>query len=431
MSETFAGFRRHDLGGLPVLWAEDPRFKTARVVFQSRRPLDSRAAARSLLPGLLVHGTERDPDRPAVARRMEALYGARVLPSTGKVGEVHQLRLLLDTVAGRFLPGHPDQLGEGLAFLADIAVRPRLEGEGFPAEVFERERRNAADAVRAEIDDRGSHAFQQALRHACAGEPMAIPAHGGLESVLALGPGDPETARRDFLGRGDALVCACGAFDEAELLSAVERFAADLPARRAEAIPGAVAVEPRPVRRVVERVDLQQSKLVMVLRFPPSDDPELWLGRRLLVAMFGGGPSSRLFREVRERRSLAYYAAATADRHKGLLTVQVGLDLAAVEAAEAEIRTQLEALCTGDFGDEELAIARAQLVHAVRSVDDSAASRTQFALDQWGLGTDRTPAGLLAAYESAGRELVLRAGAGIWEDLVYLLAPRETDGGPR
>ena len=74
MPDRFAGFRYADAGGVPVLWAPDDRFKSLRVLMQARRPLDERAAARSLLPSLLLHGTQRDPDRPSIARRMEELY---------------------------------------------------------------------------------------------------------------------------------------------------------------------------------------------------------------------------------------------------------------------------------------------------------------------------------------------------------------------
>ena len=94
MPDLFAGFQRREIRGVPVLWRADHRFKTFRVVFHSRRPLvsESAAAARSLLPSLLLQGTENDPDRPALARRMESLYGASVVPALHKHGECQIFR---------------------------------------------------------------------------------------------------------------------------------------------------------------------------------------------------------------------------------------------------------------------------------------------------------------------------------------------------
>ncbi len=428
VTDEFAGFRRGEIGGVPVLWRPDDRFKTLRVLLEARRPLDQTAAARSILPSLLLHGTERDPDRPALARRMEALYGAMVAPGTQKSGEAHALRLTLDLVAGRFLPGRPPQLEEGLGFLSDYVARPRLEGDGFPAVAFERERRHAVAAVRALIDDRTSWASQRAIVEACAGEPMAILEFGSVEALEALDREAPEAARKDFLRCGALVVVAAGAFDETELRAGLERLLEALPERQPEPLPPPVLVSERPPRRLVERVELQQSKLVLVLRFPAADPSDDWIARRLLIGMFGGGPHSRLFREVREKRSLAYYASASLERHKGLVTVQVGLDEVSAGAAEEEALKQLDALRAGDFTDEELDTARAHFVSAVQSVDDSIGARTEYVARQWELGIDRTPEQLVERYLKTTRADVIAAGEGMWLDYSYLLAPRDGGG---
>lgn len=423
---TFAGFRRADVGGLPVLFAEDARFKTARLVLEFRRPLTAEAAApRAILPGLLLLGTEAHPDRPALARRMDELHGAVVVPGTSKVAETHVLRLVLDAVAGRFLPGAPDQLGEGLALLAEIVARPALAHGAFPADRFERERRQQLDAIRAERDDPGRHALSEAVRQACAGEPMAVPEHGGAEAVAALDARMPVAALADFQERGDAVLCACGAFEEAELLRAVERFLGELPQRSPELCPAPVQVAPRPSRSSVEELPLRQSKLVQIHRFDGEVGPDGWLARNLLVGMLGGSPSSRLFREVRERRSLAYYASSSLDRHKGLVHVQVGLERAAAPAAREQIALQVEELRAGRFEDAELDTARAQLVEGILSVADAAASRCRFALGQWSLGIDREPGAAVEAIGRVGRDEIVEAAASLWLDFDHLLAGTE------
>ena len=431
MGETFAGFQRADIGGLPVLWRRDERFKTLRVTFTSRRPLDDRAAARSLLPSLLLHGTVDRPDRPAMARRMEELYGAGVMPGTDKVGEQHLLRGTIDAVAGRFLPGAPDQVGDTLAFLAEILTRPRLDAGAFPARTFERERRHALDAVRGLIDDRATWSAIRALEVACEGEPMAIPEHGGQAALEAVDAGAPEAARADFLRHGQAVLVAGGAFDDAAIVKGVERFVAALPERDPQPIPDVVTVGPRETRRVTERVELRQSRSVLVFRCPPPPDEDVWPARRLFVAMLGGGPQSRLFREVREKRSLAYYASADLERHKGLMTVRTGLDEANAPAAAEETLRQLALLQRGEFTDDELEAARARYLASLDAVEDSVASMCRFAHDQWLLGIDRRPEDLADRYRSIGRDEVVAAGQGIWLDTEYLLAPRANGGEER
>ena len=425
MTDAFAGFCRDEVEGIPVLWKRDRRFKTFRFMLNARRPLDQRASARSILPALLLQGTQRDLDRPALARRMESLYGTAVMPSSGKMGETHLLRFSVDSIAGTHAPGSPDLLGEGLALLGDILARPRLEGAGFPQAVFERERTQAAHAARAVFNDKATYAAQQSITHACAGEPMAIPGNGGVEAIEALHPVDPEQARCDFLGHGELWALGMGALPEDGGREQIARFLAELPTSAAEAIGDPIQPEQRPRRSTVERVDVQQSKLVLTFRLPWSSDSRVWIARVLFANMLGGGAHSRLFRGVREELSLAYYAHASVDRHKGLLAIHTGLDEDAAEKVETEVLRQIDELRSGRFEAAELDVARAGLLSSLMAVEDNLGECMEFVSRQWLLGQDRTPAQQAELYANIQPDEVAQSVDGIWLDHCYLLAPRE------
>lgn len=424
MGQTFAGFHRTEVAGVPVLWLPDHRFKTFCFNLSVRRPLDDRAAARSVLPHLLMQGTAHYPDRPALARQMEALYGAMVAPGTAKEGEVHVLRFGLDCVSGEYLPDRPDQLRAGLEFLAEYLASPRLDGDGFPADVFARERRQALHDARAVFDDKSAWAAERSLALACADEPMAIPEHGGVAAIEALTRIDPERARADFLGRGEMLFVGMGALPgDDEFLAGVAEFLSHLPSRSPEAIAPSVQRVPTGRRAAVERAELQQSKMVMIFRLSIVDEPRTWMGRALFASMLGGGPHSRLFREVREKRSLAYYAQSALERHKGLLVVHVGLDESAAEEVEAETMRQVAALAKGEFRDEELETARAGILSTITALTDGIRSHMRYVEDQWNLGYDRTPQDLFEGYRSMTAEQVARSVEDMQLDFSYLLAP--------
>jgi predicted Zn-dependent peptidase len=211
----------------------------------------------------------------------------------------------------------------------------------------------------------------------------------------------------------------------AALLALLER----LPPRREQPVPPPAAPAPRALRRTTETAAMQQSRLVLTLRCPPPATPAALCALHALVSLWGGGPHSRLFREVRERRSLAYAVGAGADVHKGIVSVQAGLDASAAEAAEAEILAQLAALQSGSFRDDELVTALATITGPLQAVDDSLAARMQFTGEQWVRGFDQTPAERLCQYVGVDRDAVLGAAAGIWLDHVYLLQSEGASGG--
>jgi predicted Zn-dependent peptidase len=429
---SFAGFRvvrgGHDV---PVLWRRDERFKTFRFEFHTRRPLDRHAAERSLLPSLLMQGTRRDPNRPALSRRMESLYGAAVYPATYTRGATHVLRTAIDAVSGEFLPNRPDQIADCMAFLVEQLTTPQLDGGAFPADVFERERREALDALRALVDDKGAWSRLRSLEFACEGESIGIPEHGSVGELQALDPASCERARLDFLEHGVSHAVAVGAVpeDDGALLGRLQPFFDALPTNDAQPLSGVDVVAPRETRRLTEPSEgAQQAKLVMVFRLPPvvedESAPAAHAARRLCDHLFGGGPQSRLFREVREARSLAYSVHSGLDRHTRLWSVHCGCDPDKLEAVEAEVLAQMRALAEGAATDEDMAASRAQLAARLTRVDESLASMAMYASEQWVHQDDRTPADLASAYRSVDRDAVAQVAASAWLDAVYALDPK-------
>lgn len=418
----YAGFQLDHCGDVPVLHRRDDRFKTFRVVLCAQRPIDDRTAARALLPALLVEGTERHRDRVALARALELHFGASVLPAVGRLGESSVLRLAAEAVAGDFLPGRPDQFGAVVDLLADYAARPRLDGGGFPDPVFAREHALAVAMAAAVFDDKNHWARQQVLLRGCRGEPYAIPDHGGDAALQQVDRFAPEAARLDFLRHGRQWCVAMGALPD-DLPARLQPLFAVLPAPEPQPVPPPVQPERREPSRSVEAAVMQQARQMLLFRLPRPLDVATLCAQHAMVSMLGGGTHSRLFREVREKRSLVYHIGAGLDQHKGLMLVQAGMQPGSAAAVEQETLQQLAQLAAGSFDDAELRTALATLMGPFAAVDDSLAARMQFTAEQFLYGFDQTPAGRLQSYAAVDRDQVAAAAASLWLDHSYLLHP--------
>jgi len=80
----------------------------------------------------------------------------------------------------------------------------------------------------------------------------------------------------------------------------------------------------------------------------------------VLGAVLGGGMSSRLFIQVRERRGLAYYVHSDVDLfyETGIVAARAGLNLEKIEEAVKVIKEEFEKIKTGDVKEEELTKAK-------------------------------------------------------------------------
>ena len=124
--------------------------------------------------------------------------------------------------------------------------------------------------------------------------------------------------------------------------------------------------EPTPVRipengaRVrVHTKPSDQAHLVLGVRSRPLRDPDRYV-LQLLSTVLGGGMSSRLFTEVRERRGLAYYVFGTNHSYTdtGSLYAQSGVDINRIDDAISTIVEQFRLLASEPVPADELEKAR-------------------------------------------------------------------------
>ena len=120
-------------------------------------------------------------------------------------------------------------------------------------------------------------------------------------------------------------------------------------------------------------MEVAQCKLVLGFRAGRSSADEDVMATRLMSALFGGTPSSKLFLNVREKLSLCYYCSSRFERNKGLLLVESGVEYKNIEKAKKEILAQLGEIQKGNITDEELEAAKLYMANSFRSVSDAPA----------------------------------------------------------
>jgi predicted Zn-dependent peptidase len=201
--------------------------------------------------------------------------------------------------------------------------------------------------------------------------PLGRPIIGSKDTVRAA---TRETFMH-YLGdwyRPERLVVGLGGAVSDELVADLaERFGA-LPSVATPAPPelDLPQVEGPAIR--VERRDSDQAHLVLGVAGLPVNHPDRYVAS-VLQALLGGGMSSRLFTEVRERRGLAYYvfASATAYAEAGALIVQAGVDTGRIELAIETIWNELRRAATEPVDEAELEKAKRYLVgRTVLGVED-------------------------------------------------------------
>ncbi len=249
-----------------------------------------------------------------------------------------------------------ERFDEALELVLDAVFRPRLVREE-----VELERRVVAAEFDLIQDSPAEVAAERALEACWGDHPLARPVLGRREVVERLTVPDLERYHCARFNTGNLLVVAVGPVDETAI------------ARRLERCPGPASIPP-PIAAprwqagvlAEERDGLEQLYANLVLPGLRADDPEAFtLG--VLHQLLGGGASSRLFRELRDRLGLVYevgtsvYAAAVA----GVLEVTFSAPARQTEACWDAVFRVLGEVAAGRITDGEVELAQRALASGV------------------------------------------------------------------
>lgn len=174
-------------------------------------------------------------------------------------------------------------------------------------------------------------------------------------------------------------------------------------------------------RTVVERLDVTQGKLNLGLRAFVNYADDQYPAALMYNGILGAYPHSKLFTNVREKASLAYYASSRLDGHKGIITIQSGIEIANYEQALRIIREQLDAMRNGQISDLELEQTRAMIANQLRESQDSAFEIISFDFNSVLSERVRTPEELIADISSVERDSIRSYAEQVKLDTVYFL----------
>ena len=349
----------------------DSRFKQGAFSIQLVTPMTGENAAKNaLLPAVLLRGTTRCPDLRAITRELDDLYGASLSPMVRRVGDYQTTGLYCGFMDDRFaLPG--DRVLQGIAdFTREVLLCSPLKDGGFLPEYVEGEKVNLISTIESERNDKRAYAMGRLLETMCRGDSFGIPRLGKREQVEAITARGLRAHYETMLRESPLELFYVGSAPAEEAAEHFQRMLAGISGER-RPLPPQTGLTPGEGGDTVETMDVAQGNLCMGFTTPITNRDPQFPAMQLLNTLYGGGMTSKLFQNVREKQSLCYSVSSGYYAAKGILTVYAGIDPDTERAAREEILGQLEACRAGEITPGELTAAREALASSLRAVHDS------------------------------------------------------------
>lgn len=252
-----------------------------------------------------------------------------------------------------------------LAKHADAAVellRLALCEPRFDEEAIERVRAQIGAGLKRDAKDPDALAGRAWREAAFPGHPYGLPVRGTLESLALITREDLVATHRACLARDSLKIAVVGAVDAERLGVMLDAAFGALPAKATLVSVGDVTVAGGGTRDIVD-LDIPQATIRFGMTGIPRKDPDHMAGVVVNHILGGGVFSARLFREVREKRGLAYsvYSQLATFDHAALFSGGTSTKNERALESLRVIEEEIAKLATEGPTDEELDKARRYL----------------------------------------------------------------------
>lgn len=423
MAET--QFQTVNLGTIRVHVLPTSKFKTAAVVALIQQELTQEYVTKTaLIPSVIQRATKSYPTTVELKRAQEDLYGAALFGDVFKRGERHIAMVGIDFANEQYLRKKEPILQKAISLLAEVLIHPV-----FSEAYVEAEKKILKQKLQSVQDDKIRYAAKRLIEVMCQGEPFALYAYGQIEDLDGIDAQNLQTYYQEMLYRCPIDFYCVGNVQADQVIEHLRKVLPDdlLRAERKTVQVREVANRVDQVKEHVERMEVTQGKLNMGLRTQVSIQDEQFPALLLYNGILGGFPHSKLFRNVREKASLAYYASSRLDAHKGLILIQSGIEVSNYEKAVQIIKDQLEAMRNGDFTQEELEKTKATLSNQLREQQDRSYEMVHFHYTSVLTGKKRSVADVLSQIAEVTPEQIRQVAQNIQLDTIYFLRDKGED----
>ncbi len=379
------------LPGVTLRCIQATRFKQSCLTLQFLRPMQAEEAGlNALLPAILLRGCERYPDLKCITERLDDLYGASVGTLVRRIGDWQTTGFYCGFIEDRFALNGDEILRPMAELLSQLLLRPIQEDGGFSMDFTESEKRNLISAIDSERSNKAAYTAGKLLRLLCAEDSFGVPRLGEIPHIQAIDHRSALTHYRRILSESPVELFYVGSAAPEAVADLLRPILAGLD-RCPKPLPPQSAYHVTPGREESETQQVAQAHLSMGFVTPITNTDPRFAAMQVLSSIFGGGMTSKLFMEVREKMSLCYAIGSGYYGSKGIVTVNAGIDTQQEQAAKAAIFAQLDACREGHISDSELAAAKESILSGLRSLYDSPGAMENFFSTAALSGLNRTP----------------------------------------
>ncbi len=398
------------------------KLKTTTLAAYIHRPLcKDEVSLNALLPYVLKMGSKKYPTTEALSKQFESLYGASFGTSILKRGEDQILYFDCETISDKYALGGEKLLLELTKTLLCVIFEPNVNDGAFESSIFEQERKNAKDRILSLMNDKRTWASQRCQEEMCANTNFALSAFGTTDALDNLSSKALYSHYKAIIASSPIDFYICGEADTDEIVSLIKEYTSHIEFKTPKLAGTQILKKDAPKKDVIEEMNVTQGKMSIGFRTNISPCDADYPALIVFNSIYGAGAHSKLFNNVREKLSLAYYASSQLERFKGLMIVNAGIEFENFEKAYNESLLQLEEIKNGNISELEFTSSIQSIINSYNTLYDDQRHLQNFYLGEHITGTNRDIEKAKEQILSVTKDDVVKVAKKLELDTVYFL----------
>jgi predicted Zn-dependent peptidase len=415
-------FKRKTLrNGINIYVHSTSKFKTTTFCLFIHQDLAKQTATKTaLLPFVLKRGSKSYPTSRSLSLFLENLYGTDMGGDILKRGERQILQFFMETINPKYINGE-DIIRRGLIAFRDMILDPVTEEEGFKKDYVIQEKDILKRSIESLYNDKFNYVIERCFQEMCKDEAFSIYRYGNVEDLDLIDNKNLFTYYRDCIYHCPVDFFVLGDVDEQEIEHMIEEIFTFERREIKQVNTNFVSKVVEKPTFVEEKQDVNQGKLTMGFRTNTRYGDEDYYALMLYNGILGGGTHSKLFQNVREKASLAYYAFSRLEKNKGLMLISSGIEFDNRDKTLNIINQQLADIRQGKISDYEFDSTIKSLVNSFKEAADNPSMIISLFLDGIINGVQKSTQEIIENLYKVTKEDVINVAQKVSLDTVFFL----------
>ena len=411
--------------GVDGYYIENTRFNTTLITYNFYLPLDKNSmATNSLLPYILTSCSDEFRDYIELNLALLELYGADISCSVSKCGDCFHTKIGVSVINDELAFDEDTPVSRAAKMLSALLFAPAVNGGTFFEEDINREKRKTIERIEGEINNKRAFARTRLLEEMFGDDPYGKFIYGNAKEVEKISGGDLYKAWRELLSSAYVRINVIGKEYPNSVFTTAKEYFSKLDRKSiADTKSISVTEETENPKDITERFEVTQGKLALGFTSKLKGSLKEAAALSIFSDIFGGGPYSKLFSNVREKQSLCYYCSASSRRAKGIVLVESGIEEANAQKTIDAVLYELEEMKKGHFEDSVIEASKKAITDSLYGYYDNAN-----ALDIWysrEVNEEISPSDAAKIVMNVTREDIIKAAKGVKLHTIYRLLPKE------